>query len=185
MNHAWLAPSRPATRVCKTRKWLGLLHPSPPHPTPNSAPGTGDPRSRSRPPVHAACATRETSPVIGSVTDVCVVTLLPDVVDVIVALCNAGAGVVTVVWSGGRLPIADRAGDTSPGLGRTRRRSVEDIELAWASDLRLLTVNARECSEAEFETGAEPDALSAECGLMCDRIECSDPCSEIMAGGTG
>lgn len=46
-----------------------------------------------------------------------------------------------------------------------RRRSVEEIELECARDLTLLTVNPRECSEAEFETGAEPAALNAERGL--------------------
>ena len=179
----------PAPQRESAKRASGSGYSTPRHPTQRPIPHQerGDPRSRSRsrPPVHAACATRDTSPVIGSVMDVCVVTLLPDVVDVIVALCNAGAGAATLVWSWGCLPIADSAGDTSPGLGQTRRRSVEDIELAWASDLRLITVNARECSEAEFETGAEPAALSAECGLKCDRIECGDPCSEMIAGGTG
>lgn len=61
---------------------------------------------------------------------------------------------------------------------------MEDIELAWPSDLKVMTVNARKCSEAKLETGTEPAALSAECGLRCDHIECSDPCSEI-AGRTG
>lgn len=189
-DHAWLGLSRPATRFCNTRRWLGLLQPSP-HP-PSSAAGTGDSRSRSRPPVHAACATRDTSPVIGSVTDVCVVTLLRVVVvvvivEVTVALCpsegGSTAGTVTARWGCCRWcrPVADRAGDTSPGLGRMRRRSVEETELECASDLRLPTVNPRECSEAEFETGAEPAALSAECGLRRDRIECSDPCSEVVA----
>ena len=189
-DHAWPAPSRPATRFCSARKWLGLLHPSP-H-APSSVPSTADPRSRSRPPpVHAACATRDTSPVTGSVTDVrCVVPLLRVVAVVgddddvvIVALCASGGG------GGGdrrrtRLPIADSAGETSPGLGRAKppkRRSAEEMELECASDLRLLAVRARECSEAEFETGAEPAALSAECGLRCERIECSEPCSEVVS----
>ena len=52
-DYPWLAPSRPATRFCNIRRWLGLLHPSP-H-APSSAAGPGDPpRSRSRPPVHTA-----------------------------------------------------------------------------------------------------------------------------------
>ncbi|KAH9010084.1 hypothetical protein EDB83DRAFT_435024 [Lactarius deliciosus] len=180
--HAWLAPSRPATRFCNIRRWLGLLQPSSPH-VPRSASGTAD--SRSRPPVHTACATRDTSPVTGSVTDVCVVTLLRVVVvvvvvDVTVALC-AGGGATTRCgrcwcWR----PVADSAGDTSPGLGHAKRRSAEVTELECASDLRLARVNARECPEAEMETGAEPDALSAECGLRCDRIECSDPSSEVV-----
>jgi hypothetical protein len=53
-----------------------------------------------------------------------------------------------------QVPIADSVGDTS-WLGRTRRRSVEEMELECARDLRLLTsVNARECSEDELEKGS-------------------------------
>ncbi|KAH9023685.1 hypothetical protein EDB85DRAFT_2277822 [Lactarius pseudohatsudake] len=153
-DHAWLAPSRPAMRFCNIRRWLGLLQPSSPH-VPRSASGTAD--SDSRPPVHAACATRDTSPVTGSVTDMCVVTLLRVVVVVIVV----------------DVTVADSAGDTSPGIGRAKRRSAEVTELECASDLRLARVNTRECPEAEIETGSEPAALSAECGL-------SDPCSEVV-----
>ena len=43
-------------------------------------------------------------------------------------------------------------------------------------------MNPRECSEAEFETGAEPAALNAERGLRCERIEWRDPCSEMVVG---
>ena len=83
--------SRPATRFCKTCKWLGLLQP-PPHELGTSSPDGSDSsgkRSKSRPPVQGGCDKRPTSPVIGSVIDVCVVTLLPVVpvvaMDVVVA----------------------------------------------------------------------------------------------------
>jgi len=82
---------------------------------------------------------RTTSPVTGSVNDVCVVTLLRVVVDVIVALCaigGAAAGSTGAGWAspgGGeaekRRPVAESGGDTSPGLGLARRRSVEETEL--------------------------------------------------------
>jgi hypothetical protein len=83
---------------------------------------------------------RTTSPVTGSVNDVCVVTLLRVVVDVTVALCAIGgaaagstrAGAASLGGGGAetRRPVAESGGDTSPGLGlAARRRSVEDIEL--------------------------------------------------------
>jgi len=133
---------------------------------------------------------RTTSPVIGSVSDVCVVTLLHVAVDVTVALCAIGGGAATGRTTDGsansrggggaekRRPVAESGGDTSPGLRLVRRRSVEEMELEWARDLRLLTVTPRECCEFEFDVGADPDALRPECAPAKDRIECSDPCSE-------
>ena len=116
---------------------------------------------------------RTTSPVIGSFSDVCVVALLHVAVDVTVALCAIGGGGATGRTTddsansrggGGaekRRPVAESGGDTSPGLRLVRRRSVEEMELEWARDLRLLTVTPRECCEFEFEfdVGADPDAL--------------------------
>ncbi|KAH8987459.1 hypothetical protein EDB92DRAFT_1128750 [Lactarius akahatsu] len=97
---------------------------------------------------------------------------------VTVALCARGGATTRCgrCWR----PVADSAGGASPGLGRAKRRSAEVTDLECASDLRLARVNARECPEAEIETGAESDALSAERGLRCDRIECSDPCAEVV-----
>jgi hypothetical protein len=189
INHAWLASSRPATRFCKMRKWLGLLQ-LPPHELDGGGRTSGL-SNELRPPVHEGCETRTTSPVTGSVNDACVVTLLRVPVDVIVALFtgsgaaggSTGKG-LTTPWEGGGAdkwrPVAESGGDTSPGLGRRRRRSAEEMELEWARDLRLLAVKPRECAEFELDTGAEPDALGAERGLTCDRIECSDPCSETV-----
>ncbi len=94
-----LAFSRPATRFCKTRKWLGLLQP-PPHEfgcnRASSGSDSSGKKSKSRPPVQGGCDKRPTSPVIGSVIDVCVVTLLPVVpvvvMDVAVARGTSGCG---------------------------------------------------------------------------------------------
>jgi len=77
-------------------------------------------------------------------------------------------------------PVAESGGDTPPRSRLTRRRSVEETELECARDLRLLAVKPRECCEFEFDAGADPDALRGECGLTCDRIECSDPCSDTV-----
>ncbi len=93
--------SRPATRFCKTRKWLGLLQ-FPPHElgcnrasSPDGSDSLGK-KSKSRPPVQAGCDKRPTLPVIRSVVDVCVVTLLPVVpvvvMDVAVACGMSGCG---------------------------------------------------------------------------------------------
>ena len=43
-----------------------------------------------------------------------------------------------------------------------------------------MTVNARECSEAEFEASAKLAALSVDIGLRYDRVECSDLCLEMV-----
>ena len=67
--------------------------------------------------VHAACATRDTSPVIGSVTDVYVVTLLPDVIDVIVALCRASEGAARYCGVGGACPSRIALAISRLGLG--------------------------------------------------------------------
>jgi hypothetical protein len=75
-------------------------------------------------------------------------------------------------------PVAESGGETSPGLLRVGRRSIEEMEDDCASDLRLRP--PRECSELVLEAGAEPDALRAEYGPRWDRIECSDPCSETV-----
>jgi hypothetical protein len=96
-----LGLSRPATRLCKTRKWLGLLQ-LPPHglgcncaSSPDGSDSSGK-KSKSRPPVQEGCDKRPISPVIGSVIDVCVVTLLPVVpvvaMDVAVACGTSGCG---------------------------------------------------------------------------------------------
>jgi hypothetical protein len=61
----------------------------------------------------------------GRVHRQCVVIIV-DVV-IVVALCTSGVA----------CPVADSVGDTSPGLGWTRRQSAEEIELECASDLRL------------------------------------------------
>jgi len=131
-------------------------------PPPSTHFRTGDrrPTVAFSPTVQAACATRDASPVITSETDVCVVTLLPDVVD---HRCALQCGCWCSYRSPERLPAACRAGDTSPGFGRSR----------WsrASALRLNSrqVLSRPCS-----------ALS--CGLRSEHIECSDPCSETAGG---
>ena len=65
--------------------------------------GSGRISGSSRPPVHAGCEMRTSSPVTGSANDVCVVTLLRVVVDVTVALCAIGG--------------AAGAGSPSPGGG--------------------------------------------------------------------
>jgi hypothetical protein len=91
--------SRPATRFCKTCKWLGLLQ-LPPHVLgcnrESSGSDSSGKKSKSRPPVQGGCDKRPTSPVIGSVIDVCVVTLLPVVpvvvMDVAVARGTSGCG---------------------------------------------------------------------------------------------
>jgi hypothetical protein len=83
---------------------------------------------------------RDTSPVIGSVTDVCVVTLLRVAVDVIVAVVAGGGTATSGGGDGARTPrdgdkagkcrpVAESGGDASPRLRRTRRRSVEEMEL--------------------------------------------------------
>ena len=41
-------------------------------------------------------------------------------------------------------------------------------------------LKTRSCNESEFDAGAEPDALSAECGLGRDHIRYSDPSSETV-----
>jgi hypothetical protein len=108
------------------------------------------------------------------------VTLLRVIVEFIVALCviagggadipataAGGSGVGSASPGGGekRRPVAESGGETPPGLrlALARRRSVEEMELEWARDLRLLTVTPRECCEFEFDAGADPDALRAEC----------------------
>jgi len=154
------------------RRWLGLLQ-LPPHEIGGGGRTSGA-SNESRPPVHEGCEIRTTSPVTGSVNDACVVTLLRVPVDVTVAFCtcsgatggSTGKGLI-IPWEGGggaeeRRPVAEIGGDTSPGLGRARRRSAEEMELEWASDLRLLAVKPRECAEFEFDTGAEPDTLCPE-----------------------
>ena len=84
-------------------------------------------------------------------------TLLRVVVDVIVALCaiggaaaaGTGVGSASPRADGGKderpCPMAESGGDTSPGPCLTRRRSVEEMELECARDLRLLAVTPREC----------------------------------------
>ena len=80
---------------------IGLLH-LPPHEldcdrtsSPDGSDSSGK-KSKSRPPVQAACDKRPISPIIGSVIDVCVVTLLPVVpvaiMDVAVACGTSGYG---------------------------------------------------------------------------------------------
>lgn len=150
--------SRPPTRLCKTRRWPGLLQ-LPPHKlgciraSSTDGSDSSGKKSNSRPPVHAGCDKRPISPVIGSVTDVCVVTLLPVVpvvaMDVDVMCWTRGCGCTDDSpiptwgwdwdWDWGRTdewerrcpcrPVADSGGDTSPGLRLARRRSMEETEL--------------------------------------------------------
>lgn len=153
-----LGLSRPPTRFCKTRRWPGLLQ-LPPHKLGcirASSPDCSDSsakKSNSRPPVHGGCDRRPISPVIGSVIDVCVVTLLPVpvvVIDVDVMCWTRGCGGCIIAspippcgwdwdWDWGSTdewerrcpcrPVAESGGETSPGLRLAMRRSMEETEL--------------------------------------------------------
>ena len=90
------------------------------------------------PPVHVSRGKRDTSPIIRSVTDVCVVTQLRVAVDVIVTLVASGCTLTSGGGDSTRIPRdgagagkcrpgAETGGDTSPQLRRMRQRSVKEM----------------------------------------------------------
>jgi hypothetical protein len=54
-----------------------------------------------------------------------------------------------------------------------------------SEDFELLALRTRSCNELEFDAGAEPDALSAECGLRLrrDRVRYNDPSETVCSRG--
>jgi hypothetical protein len=50
-----------------------------------------------------------------------------------------------------------------------------------SEDFESLALKPRSCNELEFDAGAEPDALSAECGLRRDHIKYSDPSETVCS----